>query len=445
MKGLCDTYLQKVAEVVTERCFHNGEVILDEQVDVDQFYILVTGQVLILHDDASSTPTKTSIYPGTYFGAKRLLGGQAGNRIYKSLSSSSKVFILDRLAFQELIVPLEALGRLQMQDEQENSRPTPLLQNKYAALTLAELTAEGTLGVGGFGQVDLVHAAGFDEKFALKRLAKEHIVRNSQEEHVLNEKRVLERLNSPFCVSLLATFKDDSYVYLMMDVCLGGELWLLLKRNGFLKEESAKFYVASVVEGLTYIHSIGFVYRDLKPENIMIDSTGYVKIVDFGFAKKLDRNEKTWTFCGTPDYMAPEIVMNHGHDSGADLWSLGVLVFELVCGRPPFASKDPMDTYNKIILGIDRVKFPRHFPEAAKSLVTSLCRECSSERLGNLHEGMAGIRTHRWFQDFGWQQLHKHSLEPPTTPSLAQLRNVPELGPTDAHAEVGPLQLDEDF
>ena len=133
------------------------------------------------------------------------------------------------------------------------------------------------------------------------------------------------------------------YVYLMMESCLGGELWIHLKRVGRFRESAARFYVASVVEGIAYLHNLGCVYRDLKPENIMLDLNGYVKIVDFGFAKKMCPNEKTWTFCGTPDYMAPEIVMNQGHGFGADLWSLGILVFELLCGRPPFSAKDPMD------------------------------------------------------------------------------------------------------
>lgn len=445
--GLAEAYINKIAEVVVERTYGKGQIVLDEQLDVDHFYILVEGEVLVLETKANeSRPVPlASKYPGSHFGARGLLDGQVSSRVFKSLSNSTKVLLVDRIAFHELIVPLEALGRLDSTDIMEDVKPAPLAENKHAVLTLKDLKTEGTLGVGGFGQVDLVSAEGFAEKFAIKKLSKEHIVQNSQEEHVLNEKRVLERLNNPFCISLLATFKDERYVYLMMDSCTGGELWLHLKHKGSFREQAAKFYVASVVEGLAYIHSIGYVYRDLKPENLMLDATGYVKIVDFGFAKKIGRNEKTWTFCGTPDYMAPEIVMNHGHDFGADLWSVGVLIFELLCGRPPFVAKDPMDTYNKIILGIDRAKFPRHFPEAARSLITALCRECSTERLGNLHEGMAGIRTHRWFDGFDWPALHNHKVDAPMVPKQGQVQVHPATNNAADTAIVGPLEWDAEF
>lgn len=445
MQGLADTYVAKVSEVVIEKTFGKGQIVLDEQVDAEHFFILVEGEVLVMETSAAaSRPVPlASMYPGSHFGARGLLNGQVSSRVYKSLNNTTRVLLIDRIAFHELIVPLEALGRLDSNDTFDDVQPTPLRDNVHAKIKLADLKTVGTLGVGGFGQVDLVTVDGFEEKFAIKKLAKEHIVQNSQEEHVLNEKRVLQRLNNTFCISLLATFKDDRYVYLMMDSCLGGELWLHLKHKGSFRETAARFYVASVVEGLAYIHSIGYVYRDLKPENLMLDATGYVKIVDFGFAKKIGRNEKTWTFCGTPDYMAPEIVMNHGHDFGADLWSVGVLIFELLCGRPPFAAKDPMDTYNKIILGIDRAKFPRHFPEAARSLITALCRECSTERLGNLHEGMAGIRTHRWFEGFGWPALHQRKLAAPMAPQSVQVQ-LPA-NTTTSVAVVGKLDWDEEF
>ena len=445
MQGLADSYINKISEVVIEKSFGKGQIVLEEQVDAEHFYILVEGEVLVMetNDQRSRRPVPlATLYTGSHFGARGLLEGQVSSRVYKSLSDTTRVLLIDRIAFHELIVPLEALGRLKSHDNFAGVHPTPLSENVHAKIKLNDLQTEGTLGVGGFGQVDLVSARGFTEKFAIKKLSKEHIVQNSQEEHVLNEKRVLECLNSPFCISLLATFKDDRYVYLMMNSCLGGELWLHLKHKGSFRESAARFYVASVIEGLAYVHSIGYVYRDLKPENLMLDSTGYVKIVDFGFAKKIGRNEKTWTFCGTPDYMAPEIVMNHGHDFGADLWSVGVLIFELLCGRPPFAAKDPMDTYNKIILGIDRAKFPRHFPEAARSLITALCRECSTERLGNLHEGMAGIRTHRWFDGFEWPALHQHKLDAPMVPQTVQVQ-PPAAASTVA--VVGPLDWDEEF
>ena len=142
---------------------------------------------------------------------------------------------------------------------------------------------------------------------------------------------------------------------------------------------------------LYYLHSFGIAHRDLKPENLLLDAAGYVKLVDFGFAKKLKDGETTRTFCGTPDYMPPELIRNKGHDTSADFWSLGILIFEMLRGMPPFADSDSMKTYSRILKGIDVVEFPRIISGDASSFIKALCRDNPSERLGHrkikdLHE-----------------------------------------------------------
>lgn len=144
--------------------------------------------------------------------------------------------------------------------------------------------------------------------------------------------------------------------------------------RGSFEDSTTRFYTACVVEAFAYLHSKGIIYRDLKPENLILDHRGYAKLVDFGFAKKIGFGKKTWTFCGTPEYVAPEIILNKGHDISADYWSLGILMYELLTGSPPFSGPDPMKTYNIILRGIDMIEFPKKIAKNAANLIKKLCR-----------------------------------------------------------------------
>lgn len=210
--------------------------------------------------------------------------------------------------------------------------------------------------------------------FALKKLKKQHIVDTRQEEHILNEKRIMQKARCDFIVRLYTTFKDAKYLYMLLEVCLGGELWSLLRDKSHFDDSTTRFYTACVCEALIYLHNSGIVYRDLKPENLLLDTSGFIKLVDFGFAKEIGHGRKTWTFCGTPEYVAPEIILNRGHDLSCDLWSLGILMFELLTGNPPFSGADPMKTYNIILRGIDAIDFPRRITRHAQNLIKKLCR-----------------------------------------------------------------------
>ncbi|CAG2186889.1 PRKG1 [Mytilus edulis] len=216
------------------------------------------------------------------------------------------------------------------------------MQNEFSYITLDQLEIVATLGMGGFGRVELVQlTADRSNTFALKCLKKKHIVDTRQQEHIYSEKKIMSEARSLFIARLYKTFKDVKYVYMLMEVCLGGELWTDIRTDGFLKlntggcfdEITARFCISCVIEAFRYLHDRGIIYRDLKPENLLLDNHGYVKLVDFGFAKKIGQGRKTWTFCGTPEYVAPEIILNRGHDRAADYWSLGILMFELLTGR----------------------------------------------------------------------------------------------------------------
>ncbi|TSL47544.1 cGMP-dependent protein kinase 1 [Bagarius yarrelli] len=213
-------------------------------------------------------------------------------------------------------------------------------------------------------------------------------------------------------IRLHGTFKDSRYIYMVMDFCSGGEIWTKLKEVRCFEENIAVFVAACVVEAYAYLHKKDIMYRDLKPENLMLDSRGYVKLVDFGFAKKLRRGQKTYSFCGTPEYMAPEIIQNQGHDFAADFWSLGVLIYELLAGSPPFSSTEPQKIYSKILDGV--IRYPSHMGESARSLISKLCRPRQGQRLGNTKNGIKDVRNHRWFNNMNWHKLRMRQITAPT-------------------------------
>ena len=215
---------------------------------------------------------------------------------------------------------------------------------------MSDLRIVATLGVGGFGRVELVQIAGDtkNRSFALKQMKKSQIVETRQQQHIMSEKEIMEESDCGFIVKLYKTFKDRKYLYMLMESCLGGELWTILRDRGNFDDGTTRFYTACVIEAFEYLHSRGIIYRDLKPENLLLDGEGYVKLVDFGFAKKLQVGRKTWTFCGTPEYVAPEVILNKGHDISADYWSLGVLMFELLTGKIYRVSQQVLAENSKI-------------------------------------------------------------------------------------------------
>ncbi|TWW78604.1 cGMP-dependent protein kinase 1 [Takifugu flavidus] len=292
-------------------------------------------------------------------------------------------------------------------------------------LNLTDFNIIDTLGVGGFGRVELVQLKSDENKtFAMKILKKRHIVDTRQQEHIRSEKLIMQEAHSDFIVRLYRTFKDSKYLYMLMEACLGGELWTILRDRGSFEDSTTRFYTACVVEAFAYLHSKGIIYRDLKPENLILDHRGYAKLVDFGFAKKIGFGKKTWTFCGTPEYVAPEIILNKGHDISADYWSLGILMFELLTGSPPFSGPDPMKTYNIILRGIDMIEFPKKITKNAANLIKKLCRDNPSERLGNLKNGVKDIQKHKWFEGFNWEGLKKGTLTPPIIPTVTSAVDI---------------------
>ncbi|XP_031619272.1 cGMP-dependent protein kinase, isozyme 2 forms cD4/T1/T3A/T3B isoform X2 [Contarinia nasturtii] len=419
-KSFPEETLIKISDVLEETHYNQGDYIVRQGARGDTFFIISKGTVRVTIRQPNSQEEKfiRVLGKGDFFGEKALQGDdlRTANIICDS-EDGVTCLVIDRETFKQLISNLDEI-RNKYNDESTLERKR--INEEFRDVQLSDLRVLSTLGVGGFGRVELVqiHSDG-SRSFALKQMKKVQIVETRQQQHIMSEKEIMYEANCSFIVKLFKTFKDRKYLYMLMESCLGGELWTILRDKGHFDDSTTRFYTACVVEAFDYLHSRNIIYRDLKPENLLLDINGYVKLVDFGFAKKLQTSRKTWTFCGTPEYVAPEIILNRGHDISADYWSLGVLMFELLTGTPPFTGADPMRTYNIILKGIDAIEFPRNITRNATALIKKLCRDNPTERLGYQRGGIGEIRKHKWFDGFYWEGLVNRSLTPPIMPSVS--------------------------
>ncbi|XP_028253129.1 cGMP-dependent protein kinase 2 [Parambassis ranga] len=420
LKDLNDVQLSKIIDSMEEAKYQDKEVIVREGAEANTFYIILKGEVLVTKKVNGHQKQIRRMGKGEHFGEQALI-----REVLRTATCTADgpvtCFSIDKEVFEETI-PIEHLELFDdskvMQEAQapELSSPSSSLRFKdLVPVFYQEGRYQGdpvTLGVGGFGRVELMTTVNHGKYYAMKRVSKKHIVAKRQEEHMLFEKKILRAIQCDFIVRLHAAFKDTRYIYMVMEFCSGGEIWTKLKEVGRFDETIAVFCTACVVEAFAYLHKKNIMYRDLKPENLMLDVKGYVKLVDFGFAKELVRGEKTYSFVGTPEYMAPEIIKNQGHDFAVDFWSLGILIFELLAGSPPFSSSEPQKIYAKILDGV--LKYPPYLSEAAKSIISKLCRPRSGQRLGNTKNGIKDVRHHRWFSSMNWHKLRMGQLDAPT-------------------------------
>jgi len=273
-----------------------------------------------------------------------------------------------------------------------------------------------TLGVGSFGRVKFAKYKVDSKYYAVKFMKKHEIIKLKQVDHINNEKRLMAQIDYPFVVNMYGYAKDDHYVYIVMESINGGELFTHLRRARKFSDEQSKFYAALTGAAFAHIHSKNIIHRDLKPENILVCQNGYSKLTDFGFAKIMEPGTRTYTLCGTPEYIAPEVLLNKGHGKPVDWWTLGILIYEMIVGYPPFVDEDPMGIYQKILSG--KIVFPKLFDKNAKALVKKLLTADLGKRYGNLKNGVEDIKTHKWFKDLDWDELQKKKIAPPFKPTV---------------------------
>jgi len=426
-----------VAKALTEMHFLKDEVILQEGEQGSTFYILYEGEVVCSkggQEQVRLTASKSRNKAET-FGERALLNNEARAATVSVVSETAKALALDRDSFNMLLGPLEdIIKRAEEFSAQGKTRGSMIgAGNKSKAysddrpkqrILRKDLAKVGLLGCGGFGSVELYEHRTTKETYAMKALSKGFVVKTSMQESVMNEKNILMMTNSPFIITLFETFNGTQTLYFLLEPALGGELYATYNRKGLHgSERHAKFYVAGVIEGFAHLHERRIIYRDLKPENLLLNEKGMLKITDMGLAKFVIG--KTYTTCGTPDYFAPELIASTGHTNAVDWWTLGILIFELMSGHPPFESAYPMQTYSKIMKGIIKVPFPPKCTGTTGELIKSLLKKEPSERLPMRTGGISNLRNHPWLQQgFDWTAFQAQTLEPPYKPVVKSKKDI---------------------
>mmetsp|Transcript_89224 Transcript_89224/g.139628 ORF Transcript_89224/g.139628 Transcript_89224/m.139628 type:complete len:825 (-) Transcript_89224:234-2708(-) len=472
----------KLSRALVEVHFKKGESIIKQGEDGSAFYILYDGEVSVIKD--GKEVTKLDAVPAKmtaqFLGEGALLNDEKRAATVQVVSSSAKVFALDREDFNCLLGPLKELMTKQNLNRQKtlqkhastdtekeassskkekkggaklkgSKSKSKTLTNLDAAksssekqsvpsrekILFSELKVLGLLGCGGFGAVELVEHQKSSQSFALKAVSKGYIVQTGMKESISNEKNILTMTNSPFIIKLFECYNSDQNIYFLLEPALGGELYATYNRRGFHgKEAHAKYYTAGVVYAFEHCHVRHIIYRDLKPENLLLTAEGKVKLTDMGLAKFVVGT--TFTTCGTPDYFAPELISSEGHTVAVDWWTLGILIYELMGGNPPFESDNPMQTYQKVVKGIDQVNFHKKCLGVVENLIKSLLRQKPAERIPMRPGGIKNVMDHEWYKDFDWKAMQQGSLEPPYKPTVKSKTDMKNF---HARAEDKPPQI----
>ncbi|TDH13269.1 hypothetical protein EPR50_G00056060 [Perca flavescens] len=423
LQSLPEDIIMKMSDLMEETHYSEGDYIIRQGATGDTFYIISKGQVKVTEKKPGHEEqiVLSKLSERQWFGEKALSGEDVRTLNVIAAAGEVTCLVIDRETFKDIIDGLVfdcSHDVLQSHESKIESDKDPDL---FSSSTLSDFQIIGTLAVGEFGHVDLVQLKSNSKcLYAMRVLKKKLILNNGQREHILREGRILMEAHCPFITRLHKTFSDAERLYILTEACLGGDLCSLLKDKGCFDECSTRFFTACVVEALTFLHCRSVVYRDLKPENVVLDQHGYAKLIGSRCVKKVEVGKKTWTFCGTPGYMAPEIILNKGHSVSADFWSLGVFVFELLSGGLPFCDSDPMKILTATLRGIDQIDFPKTISKSASSVIKKLCRSNPSERLGGQRNGAKALQKHKWFEGFNWDGLCKGTLNPPVIPKVKE-------------------------
>lgn len=316
-------------------------------------------------------------------------------------------------------------------DDESSTTFRPSVFDNMDKVSLEDFKILKTIGSGAFGKVHLVEKpskiAGKKSKYyAMKVLRKEYLVAKNQCAHTMTERRILEEIESPFIVKLAFAFQTDDKLYLVLEYVAGGELFYHLKQRGHFTEKEIKFYAAEIITFLGQLHDHGVIYRDLKPENILVAKNGHLKFTDFGLSKdgmEFEDRELTYSVCGTPEYIAPEIIKQRGHGSSVDWWSLGILLYELYTGKPPVQDTVQLNVLKKIVRGNFNLSGIESASAEFQDLIASLIKVGEEDRLGSKH-GAKEVMEHLFFRDINWSEVASLDLKPPFKPKVRSPHDV---------------------
>lgn len=302
---------------------------------------------------------------------------------------------------------------------------TPAKDTPKDKVSLEDFQLLHVIGKGSFGKVIQVKKKDTGKIYAMKVLNKKTIIERNELEHTKAEKSILQKLCHPFLVNLNYSFQTPDKLYFIMDYVNGGELFYHLQKDKKFTEDRVRFYCAEIVLGLEYLHNTGVLYRDLKPENILLTGDGHICMTDFGISKEglLSDNDRTATFCGTPEYLAPEVLEGNGYGKAVDWWSFGTLMYEMLTGLPPFYSQDVQQMYSKIMTA--KLNIPKNISEDAKSLLEGLLVRDPEKRLTE----PAVIKAHPFFKGINWEQLLAKELPPPFVPPVRDENDISQVDP----------------
>ncbi|KAH1172586.1 RAC-gamma serine/threonine-protein kinase isoform X1 [Mauremys mutica] len=352
--------------------------------------------------------------------------------------------------------------RLQRQEEERmNCSPTSQIDNigeeemdasttHHKRKTMNDFDYLKLLGKGTFGKVILVREKASGKYYAMKILKKEVIIAKDEVAHTLTESRVLKNTRHPFLTSLKYSFQTKDRLCFVMEYVNGGELFFHLSRERVFSEDRTRFYGAEIVSALDYLHSGKIVYRDLKLENLMLDKDGHIKITDFGLCKEGITDAATMkTFCGTPEYLAPEVLEDNDYGRAVDWWGLGVVMYEMMCGRLPFYNQDHEKLFELILM--EDIKFPRTLSSDAKSLLSGLLIKDPNKRLGGGPDDAKEIMRHSFFVGVNWQDVYDKKVVPklhvPVPHFLTRILQKPLVPPfkPQVTSETDTRYFDEEF